>query len=221
MRFRSWIVLALLILLVCEAPAAAQTTTPSKRPFSIAVAGGLNSATITLPADMFFDVTIPELDFSIHRLTGFVGGVLIGFPVAPPVTFETGALLSVKGVRIKLSEPGITGTGDVRTTYLDLPALARVGFYKSGATTAEVLGGVTTGLLLSARSRVTANGVSESESITSELPAVDFGLTIGGRVTVGRIFGDVRYIHGLRNLEEDSGDVLKHRVWQFMGGWRF
>ncbi len=221
-------------LLLAAGPAAAQgsggqntamlAAAATNRPITLAVAGGLNSASINLPVDLFLDVGIPELEFSTGRLVGFIGGVLADIPMAPDLAFETGGLLSVKGVTERLTFEGVGAKADVRMTYLDVPALIRYEVAPSASHTLSVLAGVTTGLRLSARVRVTADGMSETLTITSEVPTFDFGLTVGGRVDIGQGFGDVRYTHGLRNLASEpgpGGETVKHRVISFMAGWRF
>ncbi len=217
----SW-VLGLAILVAASAPAAAQTAAPAAKPLSVSLVGGLNSATMSTP---FPEVMIPELSLSQGRRVGFVGGVLLDIPVAAPLAIQTGGLLSFKGTTMKAAVMDLgTAEIDARMVYLDVPALARVGVAKSGSTSAYLLVGGTLGLRLSADVIGSSGGFSQSESITSETSAVDFGLTIGGRVDVGRGIIDVRYTHGLVNVAPETGpagETIKHRAISFMGGWRF
>ena len=206
-------------------PAAAQSqaSAPSKPPFEVYVVGGLNSATMSTPLP---EVSIPELSFSQGRLTGFVGGVLLDVPLpAARVAIETGGLLSFKGFTMKASVMDL-GSAKVTTkmTYLDVPALVRGDLVRSRSTVVQVLGGATLGLRLSASLRGTVEGVSQTESITSETSTVDLGLTVAGRVAFGRGLAEVRYTHGLLNVATEIGpddETIKHRVLSFMGGWRF
>jgi hypothetical protein len=209
---------------IAALPAAAQATAPATRPVTIDIAGGVNLATMPVPPvpSEFDDL---GFDISTGFRAGFVGGVLVGVPTGDRLTFETGALLSVKGSSLEATLPGFgTMTGHFRMTYLDIPALAKF----QAATTAQgpvsILAGVTAGFKLGARETLTFMGETISESISDGVSTVDLGLTIGARIQMGHALVDARYTHGLLNVASESGptgETIKHRVFSFMGGWRF
>jgi hypothetical protein len=209
-------------LFMVAAPALAQPA-PSKLPVTFDVVGGINVATVSFPlVPPEFDAL--GFDFSVGNRVGFVGGVLIGIPVADGVAVETGALLSFKGASLKITIPEIgTATGNLNLTYLDVPGLGRFRVVTSSRTTLHALAGVTMGLKLNAEQSASFMG----ETITEDLEGVsgfDLGLTFGGRVEIGRGLVDVRYTFGMLNLAEESGldgETIKNRTWSFMAGWRF
>jgi len=211
--------------LALATPAVAQTSGQAATAYAVYLVGGINVSTMTIPTP---EVSIPELSVSTPSRIGFIGGVLVDVPVHAGVAFETGGLISVKGVTTRLTVMGVgSAEADVRMTYLDVPAHVRVGVAKSNSVTGFLLAGPTLGFRLSARVQGTSDGVTLTESITSDVTAIDLGLTIGGRVQYGRVFGDVRYTWGLidtvANPMDDVETIgsVKHRVWSFMGGWRF
>lgn len=212
----SWV----LALLMCPAPAAAQGATAN--PIEIYLVGGLNIAKVTTPIP---EVTIPEATFSTGTRVGFIGGVLLDVPLMDRIAIETGGLLSFKGVTTTAELFGVSAELDLRMTYLDVPALIRVGLGKSESVSGFLLAGPTLGFHLTSSARLTTAGIGVSEDVSDLINPVDLGLTIGGRVQYKRIIGDVRYTFGLLEAADAGGDFLddtsKHRVLSFMAGWRF
>lgn len=220
-RIAEW-VLGVLVVAMGAAPASAQTT-GSRLPVTFDVVGGVNIATLTVP------LIPPELeelgvDFSIGNRIGFVGGVLIGIPVAEGVAIETGGLLSFKGASMDISIVDLgTATGSLNLTYLDVPGLGRFRVARGSSATLHALAGVTMGLKLSAEQTASFMGQTMSEDIDG-VSGFDLGFTFGGRVEIGRGLVDVRYTLGMLNLADESGpsgETIKNRVLSFMAGWRF
>lgn len=224
MRSRRSLVLgpacSVLVALLCPAPAAAQAGTAN--PVEIVLAGGLNIATVTTPIP---EVTIPELSLSTGSRVGFIGGVLVDIPLMDRIGVETGGLLSIRGMTTTATVFDIRTELDLRMTYLDIPALIRVGLGTSDSFSGFLLAGPTLGFHLSSSARVTTVGIGVTEGISDLINPVDLGLTIGGRVQFKRIIGDVRYTFGLLEAADTDGEFLnetsKHRVLSFMAGWRF
>ena len=186
-----------------------------------AVVGGVSSASLTLP-------TVPTdlidllggFDFTTGRRTTFIGGVIIDVPAGRVVAIETGALFSDKGASFKVTVPDLgSADGQFRFRYLDVPVLAKFGVGQFTGGRVYLLAGGTLGLKMGASVKVSAPGVSESFDFSDEIPSTDFGLTFAGRVERGKVLGEVRYTHGLRDLA-DGGDV-RNRVMSFLAGWRF
>jgi hypothetical protein len=207
-------------MLAHPATAAAQAATTN--PIEIYLVGGLNIAKVTTPIP---EVTIPELSLSTGSRIGFIGGVLVDVPLMDRIAIETGGLLSVKGVTTTAQVFDVRSELDLRMTYLDVPALIRVGLGQSDAFSGFLVVGPTLGFHLSSSANVTTAGVGVSEGISDLVSPFDLGLTIGGRVQYKRMIGDVRYTFGLLEAGDADGDFLndtsKHRVLSFMGGWRF
>jgi len=210
--------------LALATPAFAQTSGQAATAYAVYLVGGINVSTMTTPVP---EISIPELSFSTESRIGFIGGVLVDLPVNNTIAFETGGLISIKGLTTTATILDLgTAEVDIRMVYLDVPAHVRVGVAKSNALTGFLIAGPTLGFRLSADARATALSISQTESIKDGVEAFDVGLTIGGRVEYKRISGDVRYTWGLINTATgpdgiEPAESVKHRVLSFMAGWRF
>jgi len=200
--------------------AVAQT---SQSPVTAGVLGGINLASLSLPLDLVGLGEESGVSVENRRRIGLLAGVVIDVPIATRLAFETGAFYSEKGSNVLATVPGLgTGEADLKMIYVDVPTLARVGLAGNERTRVYLIGGATMGFRVHARTRTEAPGeATTTQDFTSEIPAFDIGLTIGGRVTVGRAMFDVRYLHGLLNLAEDDEVKIKHSVVSFMAGWTF
>lgn len=90
------------VLAVFTVPAAAQTR--SARDPSFSLVAGLNFADLSLPLPALTDDIDVNLNTDARR--GFIGGVLAELPFNARVSFDTGALVSVRGARVAASVPG-------------------------------------------------------------------------------------------------------------------
>ena len=213
-----------LALVLAAAPAVAQTAGPTSHPVSVEVVGGINVTTLGLP------LIPPELgdlgfEFSVGSRLGFVGGVLIGAPVASGIAFETGALISFKGASTKVTMPEFgTATGDLRFTYVDVPLAGRFRVAQMSRGPISVVAGATMSVKVDAEQSATFMGQTMSQGIDEGVSAFDIGLTVGGRVEIGHVIVDGRYTFGMLNVATESGpdgENIKHRVLSVMAGWRF
>jgi len=219
-RFARRFTVVAVVVLVGTAQAAAQ---PRPSAVSAGVLGGINLASLSLPLDLIGLDDGSGVSVENRRRTGLLAGVVIDVPIATRLAFETGAFYSEKGSHVVVSVPGLgTGEADLRMIYVDIPTVARVGLAGNTRTRVYLVAGAVMGLRVHARTRAEAPGEPETtQDFTSETPAFDIGLTIGGRVTVGRAMFDVRYSHGLRNLADDDEVSIKHSVVSFIAGWGF
>jgi hypothetical protein len=208
-------------LLAPTSEAAAQTAPRPTPAVSFAVVGGLNAARLSLPLDLFLDET--GVDVSGGTRIGFIGGLLIEVPATTGIAFDTGVLVSARGSAIDTTVPGFgTAKADLRMMYLDFPALVRVPLAASGNNRVHALAGATIGTKLHARARVSFAGESEEMTFTEDLPAMDVGITVGGRADFGRVLAIVTYTFGLTDTTKgDAPEPVKHRVLSIMGGWKF
>ena len=224
-----------LVSLVFVAEAAAQARAESA-PIRFSVAGGFNISRLTFPLPAVEDFPFEGIELDNNSRIGLVAGGLVDFRVAPGIGVLTGGLMSTRGGTLKMDlsdipelipPPGIefpVGTleMDLRTIYVDVPAFVAAGVARWGENRLEAIGGAMIGLKTSARAKVTFAGISQDESFSSELPAVDFGLSAGGRFTCGHIFAAAYYTWGLTDLTEgDGAESIKHRYLTVIGGWRF
>jgi hypothetical protein len=139
------------------------------------------------------------------------------------MAFDTGALVSARGATMTATAPGFgTADGDFRMIYLDIPALVRARVARFGDSRVHLLAGATVGAKLHARVRASFRGQTMTQAFTSDLPAVDVGLTAGGRVDIGRAVVVISYTHGLTDTAKgDAPEPIRHRVLSMMAGWRF
>jgi hypothetical protein len=205
-------------------PGGAAAQGAAANPLEVYFVGGLNIAKVTNSVP---EITIPEVSLSTGTRPGFVGGVLVDVRLTNRFAVETGGLLSIKGGTTSATFADVDTEIGVRMTYLDVPGLIRVALGENDSVRGFLLAGATLGIHLSSSVEVSTAGISVSEDVNF-VRAADVGLTIGGRVQSGRVFGDVRYTFGLIsvvNLPADAPSFLdssgKHRVLSFMGGWRF
>jgi hypothetical protein len=220
----SWYVLVAATIVTvpfAAADARAQGGTPPPRQVSTALVGGVTSSVLSLPLATVFP--IPELEVGVSRRTGFTAGVVAGIPAGRTVTFDTGAMLSQRGMAMTATHPLFgSARGSLRMTYLDVPAHIRARIADLGRCGISLFGGPTLGIRLDARTRVEAVGQTQEMEFTNELPALDLGLAVGGRLDVGRALVIVSYLHGLTDTTKgDAPEAVKHRVWSVLAGVRF
>src|SRR5262245_53274181 len=98
---------AMLGILIAAGPATAQTPAPSPGPsatsgahnVSFGAIGGVSAAHMSLPIDTLSAADLSAFGLAVdnHYRPGFVGGVFVDMPAAARLSFETGALVSLKG----------------------------------------------------------------------------------------------------------------------------
>jgi hypothetical protein len=226
--------LYLLLSFVFVSEAAAQARAESS-PVSFSIAAGFNRANLSLSLQFDDELLEPIGDgLAEGSRFGLVVGGLVDFRVAPGVGVLTGGLMSPRGSSLEVTIPDLD-LGDIdlpdlsgkieldtRMIYVDVPAFVAVGVGTFGENRIEAIGGAMIGIRAHARQKFTGFGLSEEEEFTDDLPAVDFGLSIGGRYTCGHIFAAGYYTWGLTDLTKgDSADPIKHRYLTVIGGWRF
>jgi hypothetical protein len=180
---------------------------PAKAYAQVGVTGGLSSSTMVLGQP-----GAPSA--SGDRRTGFVGGV----------SFDTTRQIQI-GLRTELLIRQAGGSSffnagdEIRTTYLEMPVLARL--YVFGTRHAEVylLGGPTISYLLEA----TYTNGAETSNLRSIMRKGDVGLSVGGGVDIGRVMLGARYTRGWVSVlgTGDGGGTLKNRSLTATAGLRF
>ena len=190
--FRLRFVLVLIAALACATPAAAQT---------LIARGGVDFTS----AD--FDDTETSAE------PGFVGGLAVRFPFGR-TSLQVEGLFAQK--RISFS----TNLIEDHLTYLDVPAVFRVGVFKSAAGRAvNVFGGYVAGFRLTASEKVG----DETTDIKDAMKSVTSGVVIGGDVDITSVWSvDVRYNLGVTGAYNaiDDGAIGKLRTFQFTVGYR-
>jgi hypothetical protein len=212
-----------LLSFVVVSEAAAQARAESS-PIRFSVAAGFNLSKRSPSAPVEEDL-LDELgiDLGSGSRIGFVAGGLVDFRVAPTASIVTGGLVSTRGGRLDVDVPGFGNLElDTRMIYVDVPAFVAVGVGRWGQNRLELLGGPMLGITVQGKQKLSGLGLSEEEEFTDELPAVDFGLSFGGRFSCGHIFAAAYYTWGFTDLTEgDAPEPVKHRYLTVVGGWRF
>ena len=157
-------------------------------------------------------------DTESSNLPGFqIGNFFILAPEAcaglqeTAATIEAGVQVSGKGNKSEMEEPGGDGfepyrfTERTRTTYLDIPVVAKVPVYKG----LSLYGGPQASFLLGAKTTTEVNGNENTTKGTDGFNGFDFGLSVGldYELNNGLSFG-VGYDHGLSNVyKSDYGSI--------------
>lgn len=194
----AWLVVAALSLLI-PARSAAQDA---------GVKGGLNFS--SLP------ISLPSGNIYTGRLhTGVAGGGFVILPVTKSLTFETDALVVVRGTR--------DGSEHIKLTYLDVPVLLRFVNVAYGHATLHAYIGPSFAFKLAASDNLSPLSQTVfGGPVADHTKTFDPGLTVGGEAVGKHLLGDFRYTWGLvdvRNLATKTGTV-KNRSLTVMIGYR-
>lgn len=249
-RRRRTVLSALLGILTSVGPAMAQTpgsgsgrSAPSSmHNVSFGIIGGVSAAHMLLPVDTWSAADLFAFGITVnnHVRTGFVGGVFVDAPAASRLSFETGALVSLKGTAVDVTTSKFQ-PGAFSLLYLDLPFLACADVLRTTARRISVLAGLTVGINVGARAAGTAFGQSFTQPTflgqaqignSHGFPRMDYSFTIAGRTEIRHVLFEVRYDHGLTNLVDSdtrpaylapflSPATAKNRALHFMTGYRF
>lgn len=202
---RTWIASGSLLLLatLVAVPASAQES------LSFGVKGGLNIASANVEAVGF--------DISPDSRTGLVAGLFVHYPLREQIGLQIEGLYSQKGA--KVDELGIEV--DLRLDYLEIPVLGRFGIRASDDAFVHVVAGPAFAFKLN-----DSLDVSDFFGFDEiDIKPFDAGIAVGGGVTFRNVVVDVRYTHGLVNIndEETLDDFLevKNRAFSVTVGWQF
>jgi hypothetical protein len=162
---------------------------------------GFSSANVDFSSEGF--------DVSADSRNGFVGGLTFTRLVQNALGYEVDALVTMKGTSFDF--PG-EGTAKLRVTYLDIPVMARAAIPIAPATRVNLFAGPSFNFKLTSS--------SEPDEGDENVKPFEFGLVVGGGVTVARFRIDVRYGWGLSNIADDSDDefTAKNRAFMFLVG---
>jgi opacity protein-like surface antigen len=141
--------------------------------------------------------------------------VFLGTNVSDNLSLQVEGLVSQRGVK------GLDGSVETtfRLAYLDVPVLARFGNTTAGETHFHIFTGPQISFLLSAKE--STEGISGSIDFKDELKSNEFGWTIGAGVEKGNVGVDLRYTHGLTNIDDSASDgAVKNRTLALMVGVR-
>jgi len=142
--------------------------------------------------------------------TGFGGGGVLGFHLAPSISLQFEALYLMKGVKYQAT------TGDsmetIKLDYIEVPITLHVAPAMEGKVKPRVFAGPFFGFLLSAKDK--AEGFADPADngevdVKDACKTIEFGLTIGAGVDFGMNKGavtiDLRYDLGLSEIADSAG----------------
>lgn len=190
--------LALAVLVMAPAAAAAQIT------MTAGLKAGVNSSTVT-----------DEGNSGITRLLGGIGGVFVGGDVNGNVGIQVEGLYSMRGAKDTSDNTETT----LRTNYIDVPVLLRVGAGSANGMGFHVFTGPQVSYLLDAK--VTNDDLSID--VKDELETLDFGWTLGVGLEASRFLVDARYTMGLKDMNKagtNFDNEMKNRTFAVMVGYR-
>lgn len=173
----------------------------------VAVKVGVNFSNMVFEED---DSTIEDLakDGAVKLTAGFV----FILPLSDVLAIQPELLYTQKGASNSYKLLGQEITNDLTYNYLDIPLMLRVSL---GDTYGEGLGiylngGVYIGYAFSGKRETTSPlGNNETTFTFDDLDdqrRLDYGFGIGGGLTLGNLFFDLRYMHGTNNLLDDDID---------------
>ncbi len=171
---------------------------------SIGVKAGLNSSKLEVQGG------------GTSSRTGFVGGGYAKLPLES-LTIQFEALYSQKGFR-KGTFEGITDW-EVKYDFLDFPVMLNLDIPMEGSVHPFFFAGFAFGIRLNATEKH-SDTHGEWVDIDDKMKGSNWGIVFGGGVQFHNFNLDVRYNHGLTNLnkEEFRADV-KDRTFSFMVGY--
>lgn len=149
---------------------------------------------------------------------GVVAGYLT-WRLFPWLELQPEAAYSLKGG--KTDESGVAAKALL--DYLEVPIVARVTRGAAGARRVYGIGGGAVAVLLRARTRAAFGGATEEIDISEDVETLDWGVVVGGGVELGAMVIDLRYTHGLRDIDADRSDQVKvrNRAASLTAGLRF
>lgn len=175
------------------------------RSVTIGPVGGVNFATWT--GD--------DAGSGLTRRTGFHAGVMISAELGPVFGIQAGAMYSQEGTGVEL--PGSNITGTFKVDYIRIPVLLKVRaqLQGTGIRPYAVLGPT---LGIKTKCQIEATDGSQTASVECDDPSVgfnltttDIGLVLGLGLDIDRFSAGVRYVPGLRSIDDISTDAAEVR----------
>ena len=202
--------LALVLLLPAQAPAAGQTT--------LALSGGLNIASADVEDA---SAMVPDA-VSITRASV---GLAADFSLSDRFGIQLGGRYAQKGVGLELNEDGANIESNVELDYFEFAALGRLRFPLAGdRVSLHVLTGpamaVETGCSLNATASFGGESVEleeECDEVELERSLVDLAWAVGGGLDIGisenlSASPGILYTHGLADVDTATRASLKNRA---------
>ncbi len=139
------------------------------------------------------------------RRPGFAAGGFLNFGLSPlPLSIQVEALYVMKGADEEDVEEGTIISTEKKSTYLEIPVLAKLTVLALPGLKLQVFGGPSLGILLSAKVKQT--GLPEMD-VKDNAKSTDLGLVVGVALGISRIHFDARFITSMSTLDDSGVDV--------------
>jgi hypothetical protein len=179
------------------------------------IKGGLTLGDVPNSLDNF-----DEPGASTSLRVGFAAGGFLAIRFGGGFSIQPEVLFTQKGVKLDVSESGLSGDVTYKADYLDVPILARLTFGKG--VRGYVFAGPSFDIKLNAKMKVGIMGQSEEEDIADQVEDFEFAVAFGGGVELGPVLLEARWSEGLSNLNTAKDEPeLKSRTILFLVGFRF
>jgi Outer membrane protein beta-barrel domain len=175
---------------------------PLRAAAQVGIEGGINMATLKQN---------PDFAVAPTRTNGITGGLFASFG-PDVVTGQIEILYSEKGARFATS-----GEPQLKLTYVEIPIAFRIQMARTPSRHFAIFLGTNFGINLTATQ--TASGVDSD--VKDSIDMLDYGLIVGAGFQAGRLIGNVRYTHGVRDISEDTTNKLRTRTVTAMVGISF
>jgi Outer membrane protein beta-barrel domain len=169
-------------------------------------------------------------DDNFKMKPGFHLGATAEFPINDIFAFETGLLLSNKGIKESDSESGYNYTNVTNLYYFDVPLTGKA-YYTVGGVKIYGLFGPYLAVGLSGKSKTQVTGIPDdtytikwgTDSENDDLKRLDMGLAFGAGVELNAFEIGLSYNLGLKNISPYTGDGYKinNRVLGISVGYKF
>jgi hypothetical protein len=179
------------------------------------IKGGLTLGDVPNSLDNF-----DEPGASTSLRVGFAAGGFLAIRFGGGFSIQPEVLFTQKGVKLDVSESGLSGDVTYKADYLDVPVLARLTFGKG--VRGYVFAGPSFDIKLNAKMKVGIMGQSEEEDISDQVEDFEFAVAFGGGIELGPLLLEARWSEGLSKLNTDPAEPeLKSRTILFLVGFRF
>lgn len=214
-RTRVFCMMALILLLV--------TASATAGPLGKGIKAGLSYSMVTNSQS--------DIDDS-DRMAGVAAGVSASYELIPGLKIQP-ELLYVQnggkyGITLTGTEGQILGTGDLKwkLNYIQIPVLARLEIPVLSAVLPTLMAGPAVNYLVSSSWEVDAGSNSSDGDLDDQVKSTDLSLIFGIGMKLGAgpagVSIDLRYVHGLNNINDVNEDVeIKNRSFQALAGFSF
>jgi opacity protein-like surface antigen len=174
---------------------------------------GVNFANVSVDAP---DDSEFNFEDQIENKTGLVVGGFVEAPITPQFSVQPEVLFSMKGFKIKDTDPDIKTEVNV----VEIPILAKFKFATMSSAKPYIVAGPGFGFVASAKQK--EEGFDDVD--LKELDVIekfDPSFITGGGVDINKFLVEVRYDWGLKDLDKDSDSNLKSRTFSILVGYSF